>query len=67
METKIGLRALRVVFDNHELGVQAGDLVYVQSDVVHKHQWAKVVLRAVEKNFILIPDSFLVVIAPGSD
>lgn len=64
METKIGLKKLEVVFDNHELGVQAGDQVYVPSDVVNRHAWAKAVYEAQEKSFILVPETFVLVVLP---
>ncbi len=62
MSTRLELKKLEVMFDNHEMGLQAGDSVWIHSDVVSKHAWAKQVYEANGRSFILAPSEFILVI-----
>ncbi len=66
METKLELKPLKVVFDNYESGVFAGDTVYVQADAANRHAWAKVVYSAKGKSFILVPEEQILLVEPDA-
>ena len=56
---KLTLTALKVLVGNER--IQKGSLVYVPADAF-KHQWAKMVYKLDDMEFILMPEDFVLLI-----
>lgn len=52
---KVSVIAAKVVYNFPELGIEAGDTVYLNGDSISKMDWYKKVYEIGERKFILVP------------